>query len=93
MTGNKGLFCLVQFRKGLSSTRYYSWTSPVSFIFNDIVEAINSSIRLFADNTSLFIIADYSIQAAEQLKEYVHKGAILPPSRAKNYKLLFINFF
>ena len=57
-----------------------SWTSvkagypqvsilgPLLFLLymNDIVEDINSSIRLFADDTSLYIIIDDPIQAAEQ---------------------------
>ena len=34
---------------------------------NDIVEDINSSVRLFADDTSLYIIVDGPIQAADQL--------------------------
>ena len=58
-----------------------SWTSvkaeipqvsiprPLVFLLyiNDIVEDINSSIRLFADDTSLYIIVDDHIQAAEKL--------------------------
>ena len=58
-----------------------SWTSvkagvpqgsilgPLHFLLyiNDIVEDINSSTRLFADDTSLHIIVDDPIQAAEQL--------------------------
>ena len=56
-----------------------SWTSveagvpqgsilePLLFLLyiNDIVEDINSSIRLFADDTSLYIIVDDPIHAAE----------------------------
>ena len=58
-----------------------SWTSvkagvpqgyilgPLLFLLyiNDIVEDIYSSIRLFADDTSLYINVDDPIQAAEQL--------------------------
>ena len=41
---------------------------PFLLYINDIVVYINSSIRLFADDTSLYIIVDDPIQAAEQLK-------------------------
>ena len=34
---------------------------------NDIVENINPSIRLFSDDTSLYIIVDNPIEAANQL--------------------------
>ena len=40
---------------------------------NDIVEDINSSIRLFADDTSLYIIVDNPFQAAEQLNSDLQK--------------------
>ena len=42
---------------------------PLLFLLyiNDNVEDINSSIRLFADDTSLYIIVDDAIQAAETL--------------------------
>ena len=56
------------------SSRLYSWSSIVSFIYiNDIVEDINSSIRLFADDTSLYIIVDDAIQAAETLNSDLEK--------------------
>ena len=40
---------------------------PLLFLLyiNDIVEDIDSSIRLFADDTSLYIIVDDPIHAAE----------------------------
>ena len=42
---------------------------PLLFLpyINDIVEDINSSVRLFADDTSLYIIVDDPMQAAKQL--------------------------
>ena len=42
---------------------------PLLFLLyiNDIVEDINSSIRLFADDTSLYVLVDDPIYAAEQL--------------------------
>ena len=59
----------------------FSWTSvkagvpqgsiigPLLFLLciNDIVEYINSYIRLFSDDTSLYIIVDDPIQVTEQL--------------------------
>ena len=42
---------------------------PLLFLLyiNDIVESINSSIRLFADDTTLYIIVDNPLHAANQL--------------------------
>ena len=42
---------------------------PLLFLvfINDIVEEINSSIRLFADDTSLYIIVDDPLDAAIKL--------------------------
>ena len=42
---------------------------PLLFLLyiNDIVDNINSSIRLFADDTTLYIIVDNPVQAADQL--------------------------
>ena len=52
-----------------AGTLHSSILGPVLFLLyiNDIGEDINSSIRLFADDTSLYIIVDHPIQAAEQL--------------------------
>ena len=48
---------------------------PLLFLLyiNDIVEDINSSIRLFADDTSLYIIVDDAIQTAETLNSDLEK--------------------
>ena len=50
---------------------------PLLFLLyiNDIVEDINSSIRLFADDTSLYIIVDDTIQAAETLNSDLEKNS------------------
>ena len=42
---------------------------PLLFLLyiNDIVEDIHSSVRLFSDDTSLYIIVDNPFQAAEKL--------------------------
>ena len=40
---------------------------------NDIVENINSSTRLFADDTTLYIIVDNPVQAADQLNSALLK--------------------
>ena len=48
---------------------------PLFFLLyiNDIVENINSSIRLFADDTSLYIIVDNPTEAANQLNSDLSK--------------------
>ena len=48
---------------------------PLLFLLyiNDIVENINSSIRLFADDTSLYIIVDNPTEAANQLNSDLSK--------------------
>ena len=48
---------------------------PLLFLLyiNDIVESINSSIRLFADDTSLYIIVDSPIEAANKLNSDLQK--------------------
>ena len=48
---------------------------PLLFLLyiNDIVEDIHSSIRLFADDTSLYIIVDNPTEAANQLNSDLEK--------------------
>ena len=48
---------------------------PLLFLqyINDIVENINSSIRLFADDTTLYISVDKPVQAAYQLNSDLSK--------------------
>ena len=48
---------------------------PLLFLLyiNDIVENINSSIRLFADATTLYIIVDNPLHAANQLNSDLYK--------------------
>ena len=48
---------------------------PLLFLLyiNDTVEDMHSSIRLFADDTSLYIIVDNPVQAADQLNSDLTK--------------------
>ena len=48
---------------------------PLLFLLyiNDTVENINLSIRLFADDTSLYIIVDNPVEAANQLNSDLSK--------------------
>ena len=83
---------------------------PLLFLLyiNDIVENINSSIRLFADDTTLYIIVDNPVQAANQLNSdllKIHQWATkwlvtFNPSKSesvifsrKRYKLNHPNVF
>ena len=45
----------------------------MSYLFNDIVEDIHCNIRLFADDTSLFIIVDDPTVAAQLLHSDMEK--------------------
>ena len=70
MTGNKGLFCLVQVLVGIQAKiPQVSILGPLLFLLyvNDIVEGIYSFSRLFADDTSLYSVVDNPIQTAERL--------------------------
>jgi hypothetical protein len=39
--------------------------------FNDIVNNISCNIKLFADDTSLYLVVDNEYEAAEQLNKYI----------------------
>jgi hypothetical protein len=47
--------------------------SVLKIYINDIVADINSSIKLFADNTSLYMIVDDPVDAAEALNTELAK--------------------
>ena len=52
----------------LVSLKGPSWDRCCCFLYiNDIVHEINSSIRLFADDTSIYIIVDFPDTAAQIL--------------------------
>ena len=70
---------------------------PLLFLvyINDIVEAINSTIRLFADDTSLYFIVDNPTDAAEKINsdmEEIHQWAskwLVTFNPSKSESLLF----
>ena len=72
-TGNKGLCCLVPRRTGRQLLPEYPralfLVHCVLIYSNDIVVDINSYIRLFADDTTLYIIVDTPAQAALTLNQ------------------------
>ncbi len=50
------------------NTRLYSRTTTFSYIYiNDIAERTQSYIRLFADDTSLLVVVDDPVNAADTL--------------------------
>ena len=51
---------------GLCPARINTGATPV-FIINDIVKGIGSNVRLFTDDTSVYIIVDDPVAAAELL--------------------------
>ena len=76
--------------KGVSSPWKYvtagvpqgSILGPTLFLIyiNDIVHELGSNIRLFADDTSLYIIVDNPVNAALQLNADLQKYTIGPSS-------------
>ena len=56
-----------------TSTKVCFWTISVSAFFNDIVTDIGSNIRLFADDTRLFIIVENPDMTAEILNMDLEK--------------------
>ena len=74
LTEDNVLYSLVSIPTGQHicwrSKGFYTWTIVFFLIFiNDIVNKIDSCIRLFADGTSLFIIVDDPAVATERLYE------------------------
>ncbi len=53
--------------QGWSPSRFYSWSFTVLSVYNDVVQNIVATIKLFADDTSLYIIVDTPEHAAHTL--------------------------
>ena len=57
-----------------NSSRFHIWSSFIFFIFvNDIVNEINTDIKLFADDTSLYLIVDNPNDTAFLLNQDLHQ--------------------
>ena len=68
-----GSFLRMGLHQSWSATRLYTWPSIVLLYINDIVKNIGSNIRLFADDTSLYIIVDNHTTAALCLNSDLEK--------------------
>ena len=80
----RGLLTLDRLKSWCAS-RFHTWPFNLPFYINDIVRNINSSIRLFADDTSLYIIVENPIQAATILNSDLSQIY----SRASNWLVTF----
>ena len=70
-----------------------STLGPLLFLIdiNDIVDDIHSCIRLFADDTSLYIIVDNPISAADELNAdlaKIHSWAVRWPDNSAQQNLV-----
>ncbi len=54
-------------------TRVHSRPSPFLIFINDIVEDIQAQIKLFADDTSLYIMVDNPTETAKILNDDLDK--------------------
>jgi hypothetical protein len=61
---------------------------PLLFLLfiNDIVDVVSNSMKLFADDTSLYCIVDDQNETAESLNSEIFPGAI----RTKMYTKMFM---
>ena len=84
MIGNRELYLMFCFFLGIylgrRTSRIYYRPSLFSQYINDIVDDIHSCIRLFADDTSVYIIVDNPISAADDLNAdlaKIHAWAVI----------------
>jgi hypothetical protein len=59
--------------KGGSATRIHNWPLLFLIFINDIVDEIQCNIRLFADDTSLYIVVKDAYEAAIKLNTDTEK--------------------